>query len=101
MGLVSRLFRYNNKLQACLADNAAHVTLGAQGEHVGKIQFALFSLDTLKIERAELVTQTYGPSTAAAVLSYKTKRQIINPSYQTKPDGIVGRMTIASLDAEI
>ena len=101
MGLVSRLFRGNKKLEACLVDNAAHVTLGAQGEHVAKIQFALFSLDTLKIDRTELVTQTYGPSTAAAVLSYKTKRQIINQSYQTKPDSIVGKMTIASLDAEM
>jgi hypothetical protein len=101
MGLVSRLFRNNKKLEACLVDNGAHVTLGARGEHVGKIQFALFSLDTLKMDRDELVTQTYGPSTAAAVLSYKTRRQIINQSYQTKPDSIVGRMTIASLDAEM
>lgn len=101
MGLVSRLFRGNKKLEACLVDDAAHVTLGAQGEHVAKIQFALFSLDTLKIDRTELVTQTYGSSTAAAVLSYKTKRRIINHSYQTAPDSIVGKMTIASLDAEM
>jgi len=101
MGLVSRLFRGNKKLEACQVDNAAHITLGAQGEDVAKIQFALFSLDSLKIDRTELVTQTYGPSTAAAVLSYKTKRQIINKSYQTTPDGIVGKMTITSLDAEM
>jgi hypothetical protein len=101
MGLISRLFQGNKKLEACLVDDAAHVTPGAQGEHVGKIQFALFSLDTLKIERTELVSQTYGPSTAAAVLSYKTKRQIINRSYQTTPDNIVGKMTIASLDKEM
>jgi len=101
MGLVSRLFRGNRKLEACLVDNAAHVTMGAQGEDVAKIQFALFSLDTLTIDRKELVTQTYGPSTAAAVLAYKTKRQIINRSYQSTPDGIVGKMTIASLDAEM
>jgi hypothetical protein len=101
MGLVSRLFQGNSKLEACLVNDAAHVTLGAQGEHVAKIQFALFSLDTLKIDRPELVTQTYGPSTAAAVLSYKTIRQIINRSYQTTPDSIVGKMTIASLDAEM
>jgi len=101
MGLVSRLFQGNTRLEACLVDNAAHVTLGAQGEHVAKIQFALFSLDNLDIDRTELVTQSYGPSTAAAVLSYKTKRQIINRSYQTTPDSIVGKMTIASLDAEM
>jgi len=101
MGLVSKLFQGNQKLEACLVDNAAHLTLGAQGEDVAKIQFALFSLDTLDIDRTELVSQTYGPSTAAAVLSYKTKRQIINRSYQTAPDSIVGKMTIASLDAEM
>jgi len=101
MGLVSRLFQGNKKLEACLVDDRAHVTLGAQGEDVAKIQFALFSLDALKIDRAELTAQTYGPSTAAAVLSYKTKRQIINRSYQTAPDSIVGKMTIASLDAEM
>src|SRR6185295_16020647 len=86
---------------ACLVDNAAHLTPGTQGEAVARIQFALFSLDTLEIDRTELVTQTYGPSTAAAVLSYKTKRHIINRSYQTTPDNIVGKMTIASLDAEM
>ena len=101
MGLVSRMFQGDRKLEACLVDNAAHVTLGAQGEHVAKIQISLFMLDNLKIDRTELVTQTYGPSTAAAVLAYKTKRQIINRSYQTTPDSIVGKMTIASLDAEM
>jgi len=101
MGLVSRLFQGNTRLEACLVDNAAHLTLGVQGEAVAKIQFALFSLDILDIDRTELVTQTYGPSTAAAVLSYKTKRHIINRSYQTTPDSIVGKMTIASLDAEM
>ncbi len=101
MGLVSRLFRGNKKLEACLVDDAAHVTPGSQGEDVAKIQFALFALDTLEIDRTELTTQTYGPSTAAAVLSYKTRRHIINRSYQTAPDSIVGKMTIASLDAEM
>jgi hypothetical protein len=40
----------------------------------------------------------YGPSTALCVLVYERKRQIINRSYQTQADNIVGRMTIASLD---
>jgi hypothetical protein len=34
-------------------------------------------------------------------LAYKRKRQIINRSYQSTPDSIVGKMTIASLDAEM
>lgn len=101
MGLASRLFKGNQKLESCLVDNAAHVTLGARGEHVAKIQYALFALDSLIIDRQELLTNTYGRSSAAAVLSYKTRRGIINRSYQNTPDNIVGKMTIASLDDEM
>jgi hypothetical protein len=62
---------------------------------------ALFALDRLKIDRQELTLQTYGDSTARAVLAFKTKRKIINRSYQNTPDDIVGKMTIARLDQEM
>ena len=48
-----------------------------------------------------LASQTYGPSTTAAVLAYKRARKIINPAYQTAADAIVGKMTIAALDADL
>jgi hypothetical protein len=99
--LVSKLFRGDSKLQACLVNHAAHVTQGAQGDHVGKIQTALFILDGSIIDNGELAANKYGPSTADAVLAYKTKRRIINLSYQTRPDNIVGKMTIAALDKEM
>jgi hypothetical protein len=35
------------------------------------------------------------------VLAYKRKRHIINPSYQTAPDNIVGIKTIAAMDREL
>ncbi len=35
------------------------------------------------------------------MLAYKRKRNIINFSYQTQADNIVGKMTIAALDKEI
>jgi hypothetical protein len=35
------------------------------------------------------------------VLAYKKKRNIINRSYQTQADNIVGKMTIAALDKEV
>jgi hypothetical protein len=35
------------------------------------------------------------------VLKYKTKRNIVNRAYQSSPDNIVGKMTIASLDREL
>jgi hypothetical protein len=101
MALSSRLFRGNRTLEACAAQDSAHVTRGATGDHVGKIQFALFTLDGVLIDRAELVSQQYGRSTAAAVLAYKQKRQIINRNYQSAADDIVGKMTIASLDKEM
>lgn len=101
MPLTSVLFKRNTQLQACAAEHPAHVTIGAVGEHVAKLQFALFAIDGLKIDRTELVAQRYGKSTAAAVLAYKTKRAIINRSYQKVADSIVGKMTIASLDKEM
>lgn len=58
-------------------------------------------LDGLSIDHAEISAQRYGPSTAAAVLTYKKKRAIINRSYQNAEDNIVGKMTIASLDKEL
>jgi len=68
---------------------------------VSKIQVALQELDGAKIDDGDLATKSYGRSTAGAVLAYKSARQIINFAYQTKPDDIVGKMTIARLDAEM
>jgi hypothetical protein len=98
MPLISRFFRGDTKLEACLVSDPAHVTEGAAGEHVSKIQTALFVLDGAKIDQGELYAKHYGRSTAAAVLSYKRKRNVINYSYQTQADNIVGKMTIAALD---
>jgi len=58
-------------------------------------------VDDPVIVASELQHYSYGPSTAAAVRAYKTKRHIINRSYQTRPDDIVGRMTVAALDDEL
>jgi hypothetical protein len=101
MSLTSSLFKGDRALEACAVQDSAHVTPGAVGEHVAKIQFALSALDGLQIDRAELLKHQYGRSTAAAVLAYKKKRQIINRSYQSVPDDIVGKMTIAALDHEM
>jgi len=100
MALQSKLFKGDPKLEACEVHDAAHLTLGAQGLHVAKVQSALFALDSLRIDRSELLSQKYGPSTAQAVLAYKTRRQIINFAYQKTPDNIVGKMTIVRLDRD-
>ncbi len=101
MPLQSRLFRENKRLQACLIDNNSHVTRGSQGDHVGLIQYAALRLEGGRIQGPEINAQLYGPDTAAVVLAYKTRRRIINPAYQTAPDDIVGRLTIAALDREM
>ena len=101
MTLRSKLFRGDAKLEACLVSDPAHVTPNAQGPHVAKIHTALFLPDGASVASAELERQLYGPSTAAAVLAYKRKRNIVNRSYQTQADNIVGKMTIAALDADV
>src|SRR5688572_31837858 len=95
--LFSNLFKGDAKLAACQINDAAHLTGGARGEHVAKVQFALFALDSSAIDTNEVRLQTYGPTTAKAVLAYKTKRRIINTGYQNTPDSIVGKMTITRL----
>jgi hypothetical protein len=99
--LVSILLSRDTRLQKCAIDDTAHVTEGERGSHVRLIQLALTITDNADIAGADLASSSYGASTKAAVLAYKTKRQIINRSYQSTPDAIVGKMTIASLDAEV
>jgi hypothetical protein len=101
MALKSRYFAGDAKLEAAAVSDPAHVAQGAQGLHVGKIQYALIAVDKASIAADELGAMIYGSSTAAAVLAFKTKRKIINFAYQTKADSIVGKMTVAALDAEV
>jgi peptidoglycan hydrolase-like protein with peptidoglycan-binding domain len=97
MSLQSKLFRGDPKLESVAVSDPAHIVPGAMGPHVRKIQQALNLLNGAGIT----VDGRYGPATAAAVLAYKRKRNIINRSYQTQADDIVGKMTIASLDREM
>jgi peptidoglycan hydrolase-like protein with peptidoglycan-binding domain len=75
--------------------------IGDQGEHVALIQAALLKLGNSRIGSDELSAKKYGKETAAAVLDFKKKRNIINAAYQTVPDDIVGKMTIKHLDSEM
>jgi peptidoglycan hydrolase-like protein with peptidoglycan-binding domain len=97
LALQCSLFRGDAKLEAAAQLDSAHILPGSRGPHVGKIQQAIIDLDGAKLARDD----SYGPATAAAVLSYKQKRNIFNPAYQTKADNIVGKMTVASLDREM
>ena len=101
MPLQSNLFKDDRALESCLVQDSAHIIVGATGDHVSKIHTALLMLDEVSVAPAELKTQQYGASTAAAVLAFKKRRGIINTSYQTQADNIVGKMTIAAMDKEI
>jgi len=101
MPLKSIALANDERLEACLVKDSAHLTPGVQGEFVAKVQAALIFLDDLKIDAQELDSFTYGNSTAVAVLAFKKKRKIINLSYQKTEDNIVGKMTIKALDDEL
>jgi hypothetical protein len=97
MALQSKFFRGDPKLEAAAVSDPAHIAPGATGEHVRKIQLALIQLDGAVIDS----DGKYGPATAAAVLAYKQKRNIINRTYQSQADNIVGKMTMTALDNEM
>ena len=101
MPLLSLLLRDEPRLQACLVADTAHVVPGAIGRHVSLIQKVLLVLEKSRIASEELRAGLYGPTTTAAVLAYKRKRNIVNRTYQTTADNIVGKMTIATMDNEL
>lgn len=101
MALQSNLLAGDARLEACATSNPDHVTPGSAGPFVRKIQGAVMALDGTSIDQVELDAGRYGPSTAAAVLAYKQARDIINRTYQTQADNVVGIMTIKALDAEL
>jgi len=101
MPLNSSTFAGDPRLEACLVDDTAHLTPGVKGDFVARVQAALMFVDGLDIAEGELEQQTYGPSTAAAVLDFKQRRQIINRAYQQQADNIVGKLTIKALDDEL
>lgn len=97
MPLRSFLFQGDPKLEAAAFSDPAHIAPGQKGEHVAKIQMALNLLDNARLT----VDSIYGPKTADAVQTYKSRRSIVNHAYQSSADNIVGRMTIAALDQEL
>jgi hypothetical protein len=97
VGLQSKLFRGDPKLEAAAVPDPARIMLGTSAQHVQKIQAALILLDGAAISANDVQLTFYGTSTAGVVLTYKQKRNIINRNYQTQADNIVGKMTIASI----
>ncbi|WP_454817669.1 hypothetical protein [Labrys neptuniae] len=99
--LSSELFRGCPALQDCAVKDSAHVTPGCRGDAVARIQRALVAIDAARIDEGEISERLYGDTTAAAVLSYKRAREIVNYTYQRTADNIVGKMTIVRLDKDM
>ncbi len=97
MALQSQLFKGDPKLEAAAASHPAHIATGARGPHVVKIQQALNEIIGVSL----VLDGIYGQGTAAAVLQDKRGRNIVNTTYQTEADNIVGIMTMAALDADL
>jgi hypothetical protein len=95
MPLQSKLLGGDPKLEAAAVSDPAHLVPGARGPHVGKVQAALNAVDQAGLTRDD----AYGARTAAAVRAFKQKRRIVNA--QGLIDDIVGKKTIAALDAEM
>lgn len=96
MALQSKLFAGDKRCEAALTSDPAHIMQGGSGDHVRKMQIALNRLDGASLAE----DGQFGPRTAAAVLAFKKKRDIVNRTYQTAADAIVGKMTMAELDRE-
>ncbi len=101
MPLLAYVFKDDPALEAAAVSNPSHILEGHSGPHVRKIQEALIMLDGAVIADIERLANFYGTTTAKAVLNYKAKRRIINFSYQSAPDAIVGIMTMKALDDEL
>jgi hypothetical protein len=99
-------FKDDARLEDCVAKPTAHLRVGTPpGRHILKIQLALERLRPSgpAISPAEKASMSYGPTTAAAVLNYKSTHvpPIINSNYEHAPDDVVGRMTILAMDADL
>jgi hypothetical protein len=99
--LRSKFLSQSKRLQDCLLHDNSHVQFGDRGDYVHIIQLAVMAVEPVSISKDELNSQHYGKTTQDAVLKYKTRRNIVNATYQKNADAIVGKMTIKALDDEL
>lgn len=78
-----------------------HITPGSSGDHVSKIQAALFAITSAQIDSDELGRSSYGKSTANAVASFKRTRTPPILNYANQIDNVVGIKTMRALDQEM
>ena len=121
----SNAFRFHQRFHSCVKYDWAHIKRGDKGEHVRRLQDALFSLlvdacmheghsDHVALNSAKINRDVYpgafprngyrgggdgiyGPDTAAVVLNYKAAMRIKRPNQQYLDDTL-GIMTMKSME---
>ena len=104
--LISDEFKDDRALEDCATIPRKHLEVGSHpGRHILKVQLAIERLrpNGPMIDPAEKRDMRYGSTTAKAVLNYKATHvpPIINKTYQSTPDEIVGQGTIKAMDADL
>ncbi|MFO1163027.1 MAG: hypothetical protein U1E60_29615 [Reyranellaceae bacterium] len=89
------------KLLGAANENPLHIVPGSSGDHVSKIQEALFQITSANIDADELGKSLYGTSTASAVANFKRTRKPPILNYKNEIDDIVGIKTMQALDQEM
>lgn len=90
-----------NELLGAANEDPLHIMPGSSGDHVSKIQSALFSITSAKIDSDELGRSFYGKTTADAVANFKRTRTPPILNFRNQIDNIVGIKTMRALDQEM
>jgi hypothetical protein len=78
-----------------------HIVPGSSGDHVGKIQGALFAITSANINSDELGKAQYGRDTASAIADFKRTRTPPLVNYAGAIDNVTGIKTMQALDQEM
>jgi hypothetical protein len=88
----------SDELERCANRDADHITPGASGDHVKRIQIALNTLSNVFLG----IDGIYGPRTAAAVVVFKEAQSPpLRQPWESIADNIVGIRTIRALDRQM
>jgi hypothetical protein len=88
----------SNELERCAGNDASHITPGATGDHVKRIQIALNTLSNVFLG----IDGIYGPKTGDAVVVFKEAQSPpLRQPWESIADNIVGIRTIRALDKQM
>lgn len=85
-------------LEACVDGIRGPIPFGSVGGHIGKIQFALATLDRAAIDPEESADERFGESTAAAVRRFRRLRDLSN---NDEIEDLADAILISAIDSEL